>query len=126
MAASLLRDILIHGGGRPPERLGTRHSGREAWPDFARLGGGHVLALKLLEPDCLALEVRGFEAQAVVTRLFWPDDLPSGTALERNIAAAVRDSEQDGRQALRRGWPARPPTASRAPAGEPEIALLCP
>jgi hypothetical protein len=61
----------------------------------------HALDLKrvvldLLDRDCLALEVRGFEAQAVVTRLFWPDALPKGTALERNIAAVVRDYERNG------------------------------
>jgi hypothetical protein len=54
------------------------------------------VALDLLGRDCLALEVRGFEAQAVVTRQFWPDELPKGTALERNIAAVVRDYERNG------------------------------
>jgi hypothetical protein len=36
------------------------------------------------------------EAQEVVTRLFWPDELPSGTALERNVAAVARDYERNG------------------------------
>jgi hypothetical protein len=54
------------------------------------------VALGLLGRDCLALEVRGFKAQAVVTRLFWPEALPRGTALERNIAAVVRDYERNG------------------------------
>jgi hypothetical protein len=54
------------------------------------------VALDLLDADCLALEVRGFEAQAHVTRLFWPDDLPAGTDLERHLAAVVWDVERDG------------------------------
>jgi hypothetical protein len=54
------------------------------------------VAIGLLDRDCLALEVRGFEAQAIVSRLFWPDALPNGTALERNIAAVVRDYERNG------------------------------
>jgi hypothetical protein len=49
------------------------------------------IALELLNLDCLALEVRGFAAQASVTRLFWPDDLPNGTRLERHMALVVRD-----------------------------------
>jgi hypothetical protein len=54
------------------------------------------VALDLLEPVCLVLEVRGFEAQALVTRPLWPDQLPNRTPLERNIAAVVRDYERSG------------------------------
>ena len=57
-------------------------------------------ALGLLDLDCVALEVRGFEAQAITTRLFWPDDLPNATSLERHIALVVRDYERDGTAAI--------------------------
>ena len=49
-----------------------------------------------LRPDWLALEVRGFKAQATVTLLFWPDELLSGTVLERKLSAVVRDYEANG------------------------------
>jgi hypothetical protein len=54
------------------------------------------VALDLLDRDCLALEARGFEAQARVTRLFWPDELPNATALEQHVALVARDLERDG------------------------------
>jgi hypothetical protein len=54
------------------------------------------IALGLLDPDCLSLEVRGFEAQARVTRLLWPDELPNATALEQHVALVARDLERDG------------------------------
>ena len=60
----------------------------------------------------VALEVRGFEAQAKVTRQFWPDELPSATALERRVALVVRDFERDAQRASRRGS-ARKPGAHR-------------
>ena len=46
------------------------------------------------------IEVRGVEAQAITTRLFWPDELPSGTPFERRIAAVVRAYERDGTAGL--------------------------
>ena len=54
------------------------------------------VALGLLDPDCVTMEVRGVEAQARVSRPFWPDEVPSGTVLERHIALVVRDYEGDG------------------------------
>ena len=54
------------------------------------------MALGVLDPDCISLEVRGFEAQADVTRYLWSDELPNSTALERNIAVVVRDCERNG------------------------------
>jgi hypothetical protein len=53
-------------------------------------------ALDVLDADCLALEVRGFEVQAIVTRQFWPDDVPNGTRTERAVAAVIRDVEANG------------------------------
>ena len=54
------------------------------------------VALGLLDRDCVAFEARAFEAQAKTARLFWPDELPGGTALERHVALVVREYEQDG------------------------------
>jgi hypothetical protein len=54
------------------------------------------LADRLLAPDCLAIEVRGYVAQAIVARQLWPDELPNGTPLERRVAAIVRDYEANG------------------------------
>ena len=51
----------------------------------------HRHALGLLEPECLALEVRGSTADAPTARLFW---------FERRIAAVARAYERDGTAGL--------------------------
>jgi hypothetical protein len=56
--------------------------------------------LGLLDVNCVAMEVRGYTAQAAVTRLFWPDELPTVTPIERSLAAVVRSVEQDGPAAV--------------------------
>jgi hypothetical protein len=56
--------------------------------------------LGLLDVNCVAMEVRGFTAQAAVTRLFWPDELPSGTPVERSLTAVVRSMEEEGTAAV--------------------------
>lgn len=57
-------------------------------------------ALGLLDISCAALEVRAFEAQARVTRLLWPDELPSRTPWERGLAGVIRDLDQGGPAAV--------------------------
>jgi hypothetical protein len=52
-----------------------------------------LIAVALLQRDCIELEVRAFEAQAIVTRGFWPGDLPSGTDWERGLAMTVATYE---------------------------------
>jgi hypothetical protein len=52
-------------------------------------------------PDCLDVEARAFEDQAIVARAFWPDELPSGTAIERNLASWVRTYEAGNVTAIR-------------------------
>jgi hypothetical protein len=54
------------------------------------------VVLNQLEPDCLVLEVRGFEAEAITARRFWSAELPGGTPFERRIAAIVTAYERDG------------------------------
>lgn len=60
-----------------------------------------LIAVGLLEPDCVELEARAFEAQAIVTRAFWPDDLPSGSDWEKGLAMNVATYESGGLDALR-------------------------
>src|SRR5438067_13233676 len=36
-----------------------------------------LIDVGLLSPDCVELEARAFEAQAIATRGLWPDELPS-------------------------------------------------
>jgi hypothetical protein len=60
-----------------------------------------LIAVGLLEPDSLERETRGFEAQAVVARKLWPDELPSGTRRERELAALVRLYEREGPDGIR-------------------------
>jgi hypothetical protein len=55
----------------------------------------------LLEPDCPEWEARGFEAQAKIARALWPDALPSGTWLERELAGLVRTYERQGLDGIR-------------------------
>ena len=43
--------------------------------------------------DCLELEARGFEAEAILARAFWPDALPDSTDHERDLAAIVETYE---------------------------------
>jgi hypothetical protein len=60
-----------------------------------------LIALGLLERDCADLEVRAFEAQAIVTRALWPDELPSGTDWERGLAMTVTTYESGGLDGIR-------------------------
>ena len=59
------------------------------------------VARGLLGRDCLDWEARAFEAQAVVARALWPEQLPDGTEWERGISATVLLHEQGGIDALR-------------------------
>ena len=59
------------------------------------------VVLGLLARDCLNWEARAFEAQAVVTRAFWPEQLPDGTEWERGIAMTAQMYEEGGTDALR-------------------------
>lgn len=58
-------------------------------------------ALGLLPSDCLEWEARAFEAQAIVARALWPEQLPDATEWERGVAAIVQLHEQGGIDALR-------------------------
>jgi hypothetical protein len=51
--------------------------------------------LGLLDINCVAMAVRGFAAQAAVTRLFWPDERLTETQIEHSLAAAIGYVEQD-------------------------------
>jgi hypothetical protein len=57
-------------------------------------------ARRLLDITCVAMEVRGFEAQARVTRLLWPDELPGRRRVERSLSAVAGDVEQNGQAAV--------------------------
>jgi len=46
--------------------------------------------------DCLEVEARGFEAEAIVARAFWPDVLPDGTDRERDLSAIVGGYKRGG------------------------------
>jgi hypothetical protein len=65
-----------------------------------------LIAVGLLERDCVELEARAFEAQAIVTRVFWPDELPSGTDWEKGLAMNVTTYESGGIDGLR-SWVAQ-------------------
>jgi len=41
--------------------------------------GFDSIAVGLLADDCVEREARGVEAEAIVTRVIWPGELPSGT-----------------------------------------------
>jgi hypothetical protein len=60
-----------------------------------------MAALGLGRLDCAELEVRAFEAQALVSRAFWPDELPGGTDWEKGVAMAVRAYEAGGTDGIR-------------------------
>jgi hypothetical protein len=60
-----------------------------------------LIAVGLLECDCTELEIRAFEAQAIVTRAPWPDEPPSGTDWERGLATIVAAYEAGGVEGLR-------------------------
>jgi hypothetical protein len=60
-----------------------------------------LVALGTLPKDCVDLEARAFEATAIVTRGFWPDELPDGTDWERGIAIATQAYESGGMDGLR-------------------------
>jgi hypothetical protein len=59
-----------------------------------------LIAVGLLAADCPELEVRAFEAQAIVTRAMYPDELPSGTDWERGLAMLVTTYESGGLDGL--------------------------
>ena len=52
-------------------------------------------------PACPEREARAFEAQALVTRGFWPDALPDATNWEKGLANTVRTHEAGGIDAIR-------------------------
>ena len=60
-----------------------------------------LIAVGLLERDCAELEIRAFEAQAIVTRALWPDEVQSGTDWERGLAMIVMAYEASGVDGLR-------------------------
>jgi len=60
-----------------------------------------LIAVGLLSADCAELEVRAFEAQAIVTRALWPDELPTGSAWETGLAMLVTADESGGVDGLR-------------------------
>ena len=60
-----------------------------------------LIALGLMDRDCIELEARAFEAQANVTRAFWPDELPSVTDWEKGLAMTVQAHEAGGLDGLR-------------------------
>jgi hypothetical protein len=64
-------------------------------------GDFELVALGLLDHDCVDFEGRAFEAQAKVTRAFWPDELPTGTDWEKGLTLTVMIYEQDGLDGLR-------------------------
>ena len=51
--------------------------------------------------DCLEIEARGFEAEAIVARAFWPDALPDATDREHDMATIVAAYERGGIDGLR-------------------------
>jgi hypothetical protein len=60
-----------------------------------------LVAVGLLAADCLALEVRGYQAQAAVGRALYPEELPSGTVAEQQLAGVVAAWETGGADLLR-------------------------
>lgn len=54
-----------------------------------------LVAVGLLSAGCVELEVRGYEAQAVIGRALYPDELPGETLAERQLAGVVWLYEQD-------------------------------
>ncbi|HZO29160.1 MAG TPA: hypothetical protein VFH48_24565 [Chloroflexota bacterium] len=74
------------------------------------------VGLGLLAPDCLEIEARGFEVQAQIARAFWPDQLPTRTDFERELALLVDLREKGGLDALRR-WVAAHPGYQQACTG---------
>jgi hypothetical protein len=69
--------------------------------ELQHAGDFDLIAVGLLDHDCVEFEARAFEAQARVTRAFWPDELPSGTDWEKGLALTVMIYEQDGLDGLR-------------------------
>ena len=55
-----------------------------------------LVAVGLLAPDCVELE-----AQAIVTRAFWPDKLPDGSDWEKGLAMTGTTHENSGLDGLR-------------------------
>lgn len=60
-----------------------------------------LIAVGLPKPDGAELEVRAFEAQAIVTRVFWPDELPGGTDWEKGLTMVVMAYEAGGVDGIR-------------------------
>jgi hypothetical protein len=71
------------------------------------------VGLGLLEPDCVTVEARGFEAQAQIARAIWPDGLPTRTDFERELNMLVGLHEQGGLDAIR-AWVAQHPGYQQA------------
>jgi len=63
--------------------------------DVDLIGAGQLSA------DCVELEARAFQVQAIVTREFWPDELPTGTLWERALAVTTTTYESGGMDGLR-------------------------
>jgi hypothetical protein len=63
--------------------------------DFVQIG--------MLDAGCLEIEARGFEAQVLVARAFWPDGVPQRTDFERELASLV-DLYQHGGLGALQGW----------------------
>lgn len=60
-----------------------------------------LIAVGLLDRNCPEVEVRAFEAQAIVTRALWPDELPTGSDWERGLAMIATAYEDGGTDGLR-------------------------
>jgi hypothetical protein len=60
-----------------------------------------LVTVGILPADCLEIEARGFEAQAIIGRAFWQDELPSGTGFERQLARLVARYERTGIEGIR-------------------------
>jgi hypothetical protein len=75
-----------------------------------------LVTVGILPADCLEIEARGFEAQAIIGRAFWPDELPSGTGFERQLARLVARYESTGLAGIRE-WLAHDPAYQAVCAG---------
>ncbi len=55
----------------------------------------------LAQLDCFEREARGFETQIRIWRTFWPDELPTRTVAERDLAALTPAYERRGIDGIR-------------------------
>jgi hypothetical protein len=69
--------------------------------EFTHASDFDLIAVGLLAADCAELEVRAFEAQVIVTRALWPDELPSGSDWESGLGGIVAAYESGGPDGLR-------------------------